>query len=99
MSSFEPSPDGRRIAFTVNADGVSRLYLMDTRTGASRLVPNVPLGLIGGLHWHRALGLLGFTLSSVRSTGDAFSRSTSASGKLDPLDRERDGRARHRRPS
>jgi len=72
VSEFEPSPDGRTIAFTVNADGRSRLYLLSTRTGASHEVPKVPVGLIGGLRWHRALGLLGFTLSTVRSPGDVY---------------------------
>jgi dipeptidyl aminopeptidase/acylaminoacyl peptidase len=72
VSEFEPSPDGRTIAFTVNADGRSRLYLLNTRTGAYREVPNMPVGVIGGLRWHRALGLLGFTLSTVRSPGDVY---------------------------
>lgn len=72
VSEIEPSPDGRTIAFTVNADGRSRLYLLRTRTGAYHEVPNVPVGIIGGLRWHRALGLLGFTLSTVRSPGDVY---------------------------
>lgn len=72
VTEFEPSPDGRTIAFTVNADGRSGLYLLNTRTGAYHEVPNVPVGVIGGLRWHRALGLLGFTLSTVRSPGDVY---------------------------
>jgi dipeptidyl aminopeptidase/acylaminoacyl peptidase len=72
VDEFEPSPDGRTIAFTVNADGRSRLYLLSTRTGAYREVPNVPVGVIGGLRWHHALGLLGFTLSTVQSPGDVY---------------------------
>jgi dipeptidyl aminopeptidase/acylaminoacyl peptidase len=72
VTAFEPSPDGRRIAFTVNADGISKLYLLDTRTGVSREVPNIPVGLIGALRWHRSLGLLGFSLSNVRSAGDVY---------------------------
>jgi dipeptidyl aminopeptidase/acylaminoacyl peptidase len=72
VSEFEPSPDGRTIAFTVNADGRSRLYLLSTRTGAYHEVPHVPVGVIGGLRWHHALGLLGFTLSTARSPGDVY---------------------------
>ncbi|MGH7515707.1 MAG: S9 family peptidase [Gemmatimonadales bacterium] len=72
VDEFEPSPDGRTIAFTVNADGRSRLYLLSTRTGAYREVPDVPVGVIGGLRWHHALGLLGFTLSTVQSPGDVY---------------------------
>jgi dipeptidyl aminopeptidase/acylaminoacyl peptidase len=72
VDEFEPSPDGRTIAFTVNADGRSRLYLLNPRTGGYREVPNVPVGVIGGLRWHHALGLLGFTLSTVQSPGDVY---------------------------
>ena len=72
VTSFEPSPDGRTIAFVVNADGLSRLHLLDTGTGRHRPVRNLPAGLVGGLRWHRAGGVLGFTLSNVRSAGDVY---------------------------
>ena len=72
VTDFEPSPGGGTIAFAVNADGRSRLYLLKTGTGAVREVPNVPVGIISGLRWHPRLGLLGFTLSTVRSPGDVY---------------------------
>jgi dipeptidyl aminopeptidase/acylaminoacyl peptidase len=72
VTSFEPSPDGRTIAFVVNADGESRLHLLDTGTGRHRAVPGVPVGLIGSLKWHPAGGVLGFSLSGVRSAGDVY---------------------------
>ncbi|HKT61245.1 MAG TPA: hypothetical protein VJQ46_14425, partial [Gemmatimonadales bacterium] len=70
--SFEPSHDGRTIAFVVNQDGRFALYLLDTTTGRYRPVPGVPLGIIGGLHWHPTRNLLGFTLSTIRSPGDVY---------------------------
>lgn len=72
VTEFELRPDGRTIAFVVNADGLSKLYLLDTRTGAYRQVSGIPAGIIGGLDWHPTLGLLGFTLSTVRSPGDVY---------------------------
>jgi dipeptidyl aminopeptidase/acylaminoacyl peptidase len=72
VTEFELRPDGRTIAFVVNADGLSKLYLLDTRTGAYREVSGIPAGIIGGLDWHPTLGLLGFTLSTVRSPGDVY---------------------------
>jgi dipeptidyl aminopeptidase/acylaminoacyl peptidase len=72
VTEFELRPDGRTIAFVVNADGLSKLYLLDTRTGASREVSGIPAGIIGGLDWHPTLGLLGFTLSTLRSPGDVY---------------------------
>jgi dipeptidyl aminopeptidase/acylaminoacyl peptidase len=70
--AFEPSRDGRTIAFTVNQDGRFALYLLDTVTGRYRPVKGVPLGIVGGLRWHPTRNLLGFTLSTIRSPGDVY---------------------------
>ncbi len=67
------SRDGRRLAFTANVEGIDRLYLMDTRTRRYRRVASLPQGLVGGLEWHHNGRDLGFTFSSARSTGDAWS--------------------------
>jgi dipeptidyl aminopeptidase/acylaminoacyl peptidase len=72
VAAFEPSPDGRTIAFVVNQDGRFVLYLLDTASGRYRPVRGVPLGIIGGLRWHRTRNLLGFTLSTIRSPGDVY---------------------------
>jgi len=71
VENFDISDDGRMIAFTTNEAGSSRLRLLDTRTGAARLV-NLPAGTIGGLQiapW----GAVGFSLSSARSPSDVYS--------------------------
>lgn len=73
VESFDVSPDGRRVAFVTNEAGVSKLYLLDTQTRTSRPVPGIPIGLIGGLRWHKNGIDLGFTLSSARSTADVYS--------------------------
>jgi Tol biopolymer transport system component len=57
--------DGRRLAFTVNDAGRSRLYVMSTASRAPRLVQGVPTGVIGGMRWHPDGNVLGFTLSSA----------------------------------
>jgi dipeptidyl aminopeptidase/acylaminoacyl peptidase len=72
VESFDVSEDGRTIAFVTNEAGVSRLRLLDTRTGAARLVSGLPAGTIGGLQispW----GTIGLSLSSARSPSDAYS--------------------------
>jgi dipeptidyl aminopeptidase/acylaminoacyl peptidase len=81
VDGFEPSPDGRTIGFTANADGISRLYLLDARTRRSREVPAVPVGTIGDLTWQPSGKALGFSLSTVRSAGDVYSLDP-ASGRL-----------------
>ncbi len=67
------SRDGKRIAFTANKAGVSKLYLLDT---ASRkyLAQGFPSsGVIGGLQWHHNSRDLGFVVNSARSTSDVYS--------------------------
>ena len=80
VTSFELSPDGRTLAFVVNADGLSRLYLLDTATRRYRPVPAVSVGLIDDLRWHPAGRVLGFTLSSVRSAGDVYALDAGTGG-------------------
>ncbi len=72
VENFDVSDDGRTIAFVTNEAGIGRLRLLDTRTGAARLVPDLPAGTIGGLQiapW----GAVGFSLSSARSPSDVYS--------------------------
>jgi dipeptidyl aminopeptidase/acylaminoacyl peptidase len=72
VENFDLSDDGRTIAFVTNEAGIGRLRLMDTGTGAARLVPGLPAGTIGGLQiapW----GAVGFSLSSARSPSDVYS--------------------------
>ena len=73
VESADLSPDGGTLAFTANEAGVSRLYLMDTRTRQRRAVEGLPLGVIGGLDWHPRGGVLGFSMSSARSPTDTYS--------------------------
>jgi len=72
VDGFDLSPNGRTIAFAANEAGVSRLYLMDTRSRRIRPVANVPVGNIGSANWHERLPLLGFTVSSARSPSDVY---------------------------
>ena len=76
VDGFDLSPDGRTIAFSANEAGVSRLYLMDTRSRRVRPVANIPVGNLGVANWHQRLPLLGFTVSSARSPSDVYSLNT-----------------------
>ena len=72
VETFDIAEDGSFIAFVTNEAGVSRLRLLDPRTGRSRLVSALPAGTIGSLQiapW----GAVGFSLSSARSPSDAYS--------------------------
>ena len=73
VESFDLSPDGRTLACVSNEDGLSRLRLLDARSGRVRLAPRLPAGVIGGLKWHRNGRDLAFTLASARSPSDVYS--------------------------
>ncbi|WP_448580547.1 S9 family peptidase, partial [Thermaurantiacus sp.] len=80
VEAFAISPDGATLAVVTNEAGVSRLRLIDSRTGATILEPALGAGIIGGLAF-APWGELGFTLASARSPGDAYSLDP-ASGEI-----------------
>ena len=72
VNSFDIAEDGSFIAYIVNEAGISRLKLLDPKTGATRTVDRLPVGVAGGLEiapW----GTIGLSLSSARSPSDAYS--------------------------
>lgn len=66
------SADGRTLAFVINEGGYGRIRFLDTRTRKHRVVPGMPEGVIGGVTFARKAPVLGFTLSSDKTTGDAY---------------------------
>ena len=81
VEDFDLSRDGRTLAIAANENGESRLYLMSTQTKQLRPLREIPVGVIGGLSFHRNGTELGFTLSSARASADSYSVSV-ATGKL-----------------
>ncbi len=69
---FALSADGKRGAFTSNEDGISRLYLLNTRTRKYALVNNLPMGLIYGLEFHPDNRRLAMTLNTAQTPSDVF---------------------------
>jgi dipeptidyl aminopeptidase/acylaminoacyl peptidase len=72
VDNFDIADDGSFIAYVKNEGGASALYVLDTKTNASRKVEGIPAGVIGSLEasdW----GEIGFSLTSARSATDAFS--------------------------
>lgn len=66
------SKDRERIAFAVNENGSSKLYILSTKDNRYIAVDNVPSGIIGGLQWSGDSEILGFSLSSYNSTSDVY---------------------------
>jgi dipeptidyl aminopeptidase/acylaminoacyl peptidase len=82
VDDFDLSADRSKIAFITNEDGIGKLYLLDPSSGKVRGFANLPVGVIGRVKWHRNGRYLGFTLSSARLQGDAFSLDVQT-GKLE----------------
>jgi len=73
VDGFEPSPDGRTIAFGTNEAGITRLHLLDVATRRHRPVTTLPVGQVNGFTWHHNSRDLGLTMSSARSAADVYS--------------------------
>ena len=73
VESFQLSWDGRMIALTANEDGRGVLHLLDTGSRKERPAPKLPVGLVGGIAWHKNNRDLGLTIQSARSPYDAYS--------------------------
>ena len=93
---FELSWDGKTIAFVSNEDGRDVLHLLDTATGKELPKPEMPVGIIGGLHMaqEQPRPRLQFPRLPPR-VRRVFARCTT--GKARAVDIQRNRRHQHRR--
>ena len=82
VEEFDISEDGKTLAFATNEDGVSKLYLLDTASRKYHPVAGVPVGLIGGLRFHKNSRDLAMTVTSARAPSDVYSLDVK-SGKIE----------------
>lgn len=73
VEGFAVSDDGALLAMVTNVDGASQLAIRDLAGGAALPQPDLPLGVIGALHFAPASHKLGFSIESPTSAGDAWS--------------------------
>ncbi|MBC8115269.1 MAG: S9 family peptidase, partial [Candidatus Saccharimonas sp.] len=76
VSNLSVEPTSGDVAFTVNEDGASRLYLLPKGNGPRREL-KLPLGIVSGLEFSPDGKRLGFTLARPDSPPDAYSLSRS----------------------
>ena len=72
VGNFAINISRTRLAFTVNKNGFSQLYLLDTRSNAFESVSGLPVGQVNSLDFHPEKELLGLGLNTPRSPGDVF---------------------------
>lgn len=77
ITSVDVSEDEQKIAFVANEMGISKLFIMNTKTGNYTPVSSIPTGLIGGLEWHKNNISLGFSYASSNSSSDIYEWNTS----------------------
>jgi dipeptidyl aminopeptidase/acylaminoacyl peptidase len=65
-------PTGKGLAFTVNQDGVSKLYFADEWGNGRKPVADLPTGIINGLTFAETGAALGLTVNSSSSPADAY---------------------------
>lgn len=72
VSEFSLSKTGKRAAFTVNQDGISQLYLLDTKNFKYQAVQDVPIGIISGLTFSPDDKHLAMSLNTSQTPSDSF---------------------------
>ncbi len=73
VEEFDLSVDHRRLAWTVNEDGYSRLYTRDLASGRDLPVGEVPRGVIANLKFSPDGRRLAFNVSSATAPADVYS--------------------------
>ena len=72
LSTAVLSHDRRRMAFATNEDGMSRVYLMDTKSRKYRQIDVIPTGLAFGLQFSPDDRRIAMTLNTPQTPSDAF---------------------------
>jgi dipeptidyl aminopeptidase/acylaminoacyl peptidase len=72
---FDLSKDGTKIAFVANEEGLSKLHLLNTKTGKEATVPDIPAGQVSGLKWHSNSRELAFNIENASTPSDVYTLS------------------------
>jgi len=72
VGNLEISDQGDKLAFTVNEDGIGKLYILDTGSLKYEQVPGIPVGQIYGLEFNPDGRRLAFVLNTPQTPGDVF---------------------------
>ena len=72
VDGFTISTDRQKATFTVNEDGFSSLYLLDTQSKQFIKVDGIPIGLIGSMQFSEDGEKLGLTLNNYQSPAESY---------------------------
>jgi dipeptidyl aminopeptidase/acylaminoacyl peptidase len=82
VEEFQLSPDGKRLAFLINEDGISRLHILNLKDSGEKLIDRPPSGVISDLKWRSNSVDLAFNFKSPRTPNDVYSIDTDT-GKIE----------------
>lgn len=72
VESMTLSEQGDKLAFTINEDGMAKLFMLDTKTIKYKAVPGIPVGQVYGLSFHPDGNKLAMVLNTPQSSGDVY---------------------------
>ena len=72
VEAFEMAGDGRHLAYILNEDGINRLHVLALPERKPVALPELPVGLIGGLSFSPDGKRLAMTLNTASSPSDAY---------------------------
>ena len=73
VETFAVSRGHERLAYVVNKDGISRLFVLNLPELAFVALPAVPQGIVSGLRFDADGARLGFTVSAATAPSDVYS--------------------------
>ena len=72
VESITLSEQGDRLAFTINEDGMAKLFMLNTKTMKYNAVSGIPVGQVYGLSFHPDGTKLAMVLNTPQSSGDIY---------------------------
>lgn len=72
VEDFVVSPDGVRVAYLINENGLSRLVLRNLDTGVTEALPALPNGVIFGIGFNAAGDALRLSINTATAPGEAY---------------------------
>ena len=72
VTEFALSDDGKHGVFVTNKEGVSRLYMLDTRTGRFSAVKGIPVGIITAPRFSPDNHHIAMNLSTAQTPNDVY---------------------------
>ena len=72
VASIDLAPNGKQLAFTTNEDGISKLYLLNTRSGKYKQMRNIPTGVISNIRFSPDSKQISLTLNRATAAADVY---------------------------